>query len=107
MSTAPLEALIREQRALIAALDSDDVDAIRRHTDSMNEALVRIRALGARFGTLEAKRLAEEAMVLTDAARVRVNVLADMTARRISRLATATGKGNAVQTYGRTGRLGR
>lgn len=107
MSTAPLEALIREQRALIAALDSDDVEAIAHHTDTMNEALVRIRALGARFGTYEAKRLAEEAMMLTDAARVRVNVLADMTQRRIGRLATATGKGPAVQVYGRTGRFGR
>ncbi len=107
MSTAPLEALIREQRALIAALDADDVDAIARHTAGMDEVLVRIHALGPRFTGSEAKALVEEAMRLADAARVRINVLADMTARRLSRLAAVTGKGNAAPTYGRNGRLGR
>ncbi len=58
-----------------------------------------------RFTSAEAKRLATEAMTLTDAARIRVNVLADMTSRRIARLAAATGKGKATQTYGRTGRI--
>jgi len=105
MSTAPLEALVREQRLLIAALDADDVEAIGRHTAAVEDALVRIRALNPRFASADAKRLAEESMMLTDAARIRVNVLADMTSRRIARLAAATGKGKAVQTYGRTGRF--
>jgi hypothetical protein len=107
VSTAPLEALIREQRALIAALDSDDVEAIARHTATVEDALVRIRALAPRFTSAEAKALADEAMTLADAARVRINVLADMTSRRLTRLAVATGKGNAAPTYGRTGRLAR
>jgi VIT1/CCC1 family predicted Fe2+/Mn2+ transporter len=107
MSTAPLEALVREQRLLIAALDADDVEAIARHTAAVEDALVRIRSFGARFTGAEARRLAVEAMTLTDAARIRVNVLADMTERRLTRLALATGKGNAAPTYGRTGRLAR
>lgn len=107
MSTAALEALIAEQKALIAALDSDDVDAIALHTNGVDEALVRIRAVPARFTASEAKALVEEAMRLADAARVRVNVLADMTSRRLERLAATTGKGNATPTYGRNGRLGR
>lgn len=107
MSTAALEALLREQRALIVALDADDVDGISRHTAGMDEALVRIRSLAPKFVGHEAKALVEEAITLADAARVRVNVLADMTSRRLARLAAATGKGNATPTYGRNGRLGR
>jgi hypothetical protein len=105
MTTAPLEALVREQRALLAALDADDAEAIAHATAAVEDALLRIRALSPRFVSNDAKRLAEEAMALTEAARVRVNVLVDMTARRIARLAAATGKGKAVQTYGRTGRF--
>lgn len=105
MSTAPLEALIAEQKALIAALDGDDVEGIALATASVQDALTRIHALKPRFVSNDAKALAEEAMALTDAARVRVNVLADMTSRRLARLAAATGKGKATQTYGRTGRM--
>jgi hypothetical protein len=107
VSTAPLEALIHAQRALIAALDADDVDAISAQTVAVDEALVRIRALSPRFTGAEAKALVGESITLADAARIRVNVLADMTTRRLTRLATATGKGNAAPTYGRNGRLGR
>ncbi len=106
MSTASLEALVREQRALIAALDADDVEAIGRHTDAMNEVLLRIRALGPRFAGTGARTLVEESLVLADAARVRINVLADITARRIGRLAAAMGKGGQ-HTYGRSGKIGR
>lgn len=107
MSTAALEALVREQHALIAALDADDVDGITRQTDAVYDLLTRIKALGPRFTSSEAKRLATEAMTLTDAARVRINVLSDMTSRRLNRLAEATGKLDAAPVYGRTGRFAR
>jgi hypothetical protein len=107
VSTAALEALVQEQRALLAALDGDDVEGIARHTAGMDEALVRIRALAPRMVSNDARRLAEEAKSLADTARARVNILADMTSRRLERLAAATGKGNATPVYGRTGRLAR
>lgn len=107
MSTAPLEVLIAAQRALIAALDADDVDAISAQTAAVDDALIRIRALSPHFASGEAKALVSETITLADAARVRVNVLADMTSRRLARLAAVTGKGSAAPTYGRTGRLGR
>lgn len=107
MSTAALDALVREQRALISALDADDVDGIARQTAAVQDLLTRIRALGPRFASEDARRLATEAMTLTDAARVRINVLADMTSRRLTRLAAATGKGDAAPVYGRTGRMAR
>jgi hypothetical protein len=105
VSTAPLEALIRAQKALIAALDTDDADGIARCTAAVDETLLRIRALKPRFTGADAKALAEEAMALTETARVRVNLLADVATRRLARLAAVTGKGRATQTYGRTGRL--
>lgn len=105
MSTAVLDALVREQKTLIAALDADDVDGINRQTVAVHDALVRVRALDARVISAEGRRLAEEAITLTHAARVRVNVLTDMTSRRLARLASATGKGKAAGTYGRNGRL--
>lgn len=105
MSTAPLEALIATQRALIEALDADDVAAVERGTAAVADAVTRIRATNPRFTGSDAKALAEEAVRLSDAARVRINVLSDMTQRRITRMAAATGKGKAAQTYGRTGRI--
>jgi orotidine-5'-phosphate decarboxylase len=107
VSNAPLETLVQEQQALIAALDNDDVTAIARHTDTVQDAILRIRALNPRFAGTEAKRLIDESITLADAARVRINVLADLTSRKLTRLAATTGKGNANPTYGRNGRLAR
>lgn len=104
MSGAAIEALIACQRALISALDDDDVAGIAEHSAAMEQAIVRIRATPR--GPADAG-LAEEAIRLADAARVRINVLADTTARRITRLAAATGIGTAAPTYGRDARLRR
>lgn len=106
MSTAALEALIRHQRALIAALDSDDAAGIATTSGEMEQAIVRIRA-GTPPKSTQARLLAEEAMLLADAARVRVNVLADMTGRRLTRLAAATGVGTAAPVYGRNAKMKR
>ena len=105
MSLASLEMLVNAQRLLVAALDADDVEAIGRHTAAVEQALVPVRAFSSQDLGAAARQLASEAMALTEAARVRVNVLADRTSRRITRLAVATGKGNAAPTYGRTGRM--
>jgi hypothetical protein len=104
MSGAALEALIATERALIAALDADDVAGIAQHSATMEQAIVRIRVTPR--GPAD-PALAEEAMRLADAARVRINVLADTTARRITRLAEATGIGTVAPTYGRDARLRR
>ncbi|USI73731.1 hypothetical protein [Sphingomonas morindae] len=103
MSVAALEALLREQRALIAALDADDAPAIEAANAAVDQALLRVRASPTR-PTPEMKALAEEATRLADAARVRINVLADMTERRLTRLAAASGRGDAAPTYGRNAR---
>lgn len=103
MSSAPLDALVRHQHALIAALDADDPAAIVASSQEMEQALVQVRAAAAPYG-LEAKALAEESLRLADAARVRVNVLADLTGRRLDRCSAATGRpGGAV--YGRNAKL--
>lgn len=104
MSVAALEELVREERALIAALDADDVAAIARHSGTVEQAIARLRAPGAAPADAT---LAREALALADAARVRINVLSDMTARRLTRLAAATGLGATAPTYGRDARLKR
>jgi hypothetical protein len=103
VSIAPLETLVRHQRALIDALDAEDATAIETASREMEEALVRIRA-AAPHG-LETKVLAEESLRLADAARARVNVLADDNGRRITGMARATGAGSAAPVYGRNARM--
>lgn len=105
MTIAPLETLVREQRALIAALDADDAEAIGLHSDTMEQAVQDVR--NGRFDGAAARALVEEARTLADEARARINILADHTAQKLARLAAATGKGDAAPTYGRSGRLGR
>ena len=104
MSGAALEALIVTQRALIAALDADDVAGIAQHSAGMEQMIVRVRATPP--GAAD-PALAREAMRLADVARVRINVLADTTAGRLARLAAATGIGTTAPTYGRDARLRR
>ena len=104
MNETAIVALIARQKLLIEALDADDATAIADHSAGIDEALVRVRAASGRPSP-QARALAEEAIVLADAARVRINVLADMTQRRLARLAVATGKGAATQTYGRDAKL--
>lgn len=106
MSGAPLDALIATERALIAALDADDIDAIARHSGEVEQAILHVRAAGT-TGVAGRREQAEEALRLADAARVRLNVLSDMTDRSLARLSSATGRGRATATYGRNGRLTR
>ncbi len=96
-----IETLIATEQALIAALDADDVAGIAAHSAGIAEAIDAIRA------TPVDPARAEEAMRLADAARVRINLLADTTAQRLTRLAAATGIGTAAPTYGRDARLRR
>lgn len=102
---ATLEALVREQRALLLALERDDVNGIARHSEGLGALVFELRD-AAPHGPAD-RPLAEEAVRLADAARARVNLLADMTERRMVRLAAATGKGSSAPTYGRDARLKR
>jgi hypothetical protein len=105
MSLAAVEALIESEKALISALDADDVSAIERETQLFGAALAKLGPMmKSGDATLLAPR-AREAMALADAARVRVAFLADATRRRIDTLAAATGAGPRAGLYGSQGRL--
>lgn len=103
MSLAAIDDLIGHEKALIAALDADDVVAIERATGAFAEALERLRAIGGWRGDGAVPIRAGEAMALAEAARVRVAFLADATRRRLQRIAIATGKGDHANVYGRHG----
>ena len=100
MSDAALDDLIARGEALVAALDADDAGAIEAETATMRDALERVRS-----GTRDPARL-RDALAITEAARVRVAFLADVTRTRLRRIAAMSGREQGPQTYGRTGRLG-
>ena len=105
MSLAAVEDLIESEKALISALDADDVGAIERETQAFRTALERlVPPRESSRPPLVAPR-AREALELADAARVRVAFLADATRRRIETLAAATGQSRGAALYGSHGRL--
>ena len=104
MSAAALDTLIAAERALIAALDGNDPRAIERATTDYAAAVSVVRSCGAWRSLPDVKDRVNEAMALADAARTRVNVLADLTRRRLSRLTRAAGRDMGIG-YTRNGRL--
>lgn len=105
MSLAALDDLILREKALIAAIDADDVTAIEAETSAFREALLRVRTAGGWREVPGAASRADEALALADAARVRVNYLTDLTRRRMEKLARAAGRPEGNATYGRDGRV--
>lgn len=91
--------LMAGERALIAALDADDADAIARASADVAAALPHLDHAAA------TREDAEEVLRLARTARAMLNVLADRTERKLGRLAAAVGGGTF--TYGRNARLRR
>jgi len=105
MSEAALDTLAAAQAAHIAALDAGDIDALESATAVLRAAIDEVRAVGGWRARPDLRPLLIDARKRADAARARVNWLTDVTARRLDRLANATGLPRA-QAYGRNGRLG-
>ena len=89
--------------ALIAALDSDDVEPLEQAINDYGRALDAVRAAGSWREEPGLIDLALSVITLTEAARIRVNFLTDMNQRRIDALAQARGHLVAAP-YGRDGR---
>ena len=94
-----LDHVIACQERLISALDSRNAAALEAATAELADALTQLRANGAVYQT-DSNRL-DHALRQSEAARIRVNVLADWTRQRIDRLAEYRGTGGGA--YGRTG----
>ncbi len=102
MTDADIEQVIDAQAALIAALDAGDVAAIEQATASLSQLLSAMKS-GGPVVTVRTKRV-DHALKQTDAARTRVNFLADRTRQRLDRLAQRRG-GQRPPTYNAAGRF--
>ena len=103
MSEALLDRLQADHAALIAALDADDIERIEGATEALTASVEQLRAQAAWQTTPEIEAQARQIWSMSEAARVRVNLLTDLNQQRIEVLASLkgrTGSGN----YGRDGR---
>jgi hypothetical protein len=89
--------------ALIAALDSDEIEAIESSVAEFKDALEAVRARGSWRDSPELADLVLGIYHLSEAARIRVNFLTDVNQRRIETLANMRGQIFA-SPYGRDGR---
>jgi len=105
MSEAALRQLDEAQAALIAALDAHDLDAIDAANDAVATAVEGVRSVG---GWRDRPGLRDDLIRIlrsAEAARGRVNVLADGNRRDLDRLISLGGTPRAW-SYGRRGAIG-
>ena len=101
MSDRALQQLSDAQTALIAALDAHDIDAIDAANAAVASAVEAVRAAG---GWRDRPGLRQD-LKCAEAARGRINGLADINRRKLDKLISLAGAPRAV-AYGRRGRLG-
>ena len=102
MSEVVVERLILWSEALIAALDSHDVDALEAAMPLFGETVEALKTLRDRPRSTALSPRLTEALKLADAARARVRYLSDRTQQRIDMLAVAAGRFDCTPaTYGR------
>ncbi len=100
MNLDALGRLEAAHRDLIGALDANDVDAIAARVETLRSAVAAVRALGAWRDLPELKTRARHISQLGDAARIRINVLADANRQRLQLLSASRGD-LAPGTYAR------
>jgi hypothetical protein len=105
MTAALIDRVIEAQAVLIIALDNGAVDAIESATRQLSDALADVRTTGAWLACDATGDRVSHAMRQADAARTRVNYLADRTRQSLGRIAAARGM-NAGQTYDARGKAG-
>jgi hypothetical protein len=91
MSLTALERLEGAHEKLIEALDANDAEAIERRVEALRNAISEVRSMGGWRETPELKTRARRIAQLGEAARIRVNILTDMTRQRLDLLASARG----------------
>ena len=104
MNDLSIDALIAAERALIAALDADDVVVIERTTTAYANALRHLSGAGTCAAAPELRGRIAEALRLADTARARVNLLVDRTRQRLALLSRAAGREPGIG-YRRDGRM--
>ena len=103
MTASDIETLIAAQASLIAALDSGEVVAIEATTAALSNIVARLGASGV-VANVNRDRV-DHALRQSEAARSRVNYLADRTKRRAEYINERRGK-RLTATYNASGRVG-
>ena len=103
MSDAAVARLIEGSEHLVRALDDGGPEVVEHATARVAQAAAELAASGAWRTRPDLKERLLHARALLDAARARINFLADHAARRLDRLAAMTG-GPRTPVYGRSGR---
>lgn len=93
MSETCVDAVISAQTALIAALDARDAGAIEAATRTLAEAVAAMRAQDSWRESSPLRAQIGHALRQSDAARIRINYLADWTRQRIDSIAELRGGG--------------
>lgn len=104
MSAPAVERVIAQGEALVRALDAQDLAAIDAAHRVLRDTLADMAAMGGWHVRSDLQARLVHALRLLDAAKGRVNYLADSTRRRLDRLAALT---DAPRTspYGRRGHI--
>lgn len=105
MSEAVLNRLTEASEGLIRALDKGSPEAVEDATERFSSALSEIQAIGGWRGSPEVIEKLQYAMQLADAARMRVNYLADINRRRFEALCKAAGIERPSGAYDRRAKL--
>ena len=98
MTAALIEQLITAQSTLIAALDTRDAVAIEQATQALGSSVAALRGQDAWRESGDMRERVSLALKQTDAARIRINYLADWTRQRIDGIAQLRG-GAPTQIY--------
>ncbi len=104
MSETALQQLHEAQAALTAALETRDSDTLEAATAAIAVAVDEMRGVG---GWRDRPGLRDDLITIlrmAEAARGRVNALADLNRRKLDRLVSLAGQPRAV-AYSRSGRL--
>lgn len=103
MSMGGIDALISCQDALIAALDARDAEGIEKATADLAAAIHTVKAQDVWRTATGGREKVDHAIKQSDAARIRVNYMADWTRQRIDQLSELR-RGAPSMTYGIPGK---
>jgi hypothetical protein len=92
MSEAAIEGMMAAERALIAALDAHDIDALEAALPRLAQSIEHVRLAAVWQQTPSLIERLKSALALADAARTRVRYLADHNQQRLDLLAAAAGR---------------
>ena len=105
MAEATLGRLVAAETTLIHALDGDDVGLVEAAMADLGECVTAVRAIGGWRATPAIMDHLVEGLALAEAARIRINYLADRNHRRLDLLMATAGAQRPTPAYGRDGRV--